>query len=326
MRRWAIVVLMSAIAPFVAEAQPAQTAATTHRIGFASLAPPAAANLAVFRQGLRELGYVEGRNLVLEVRSAEGRQERVREVVSELIGLKVDVLVTVSTATALAAQKMTNSVPVVFVSVMDPVAPRIVQTLARPGGNLTGVTGWVGADFAGKWVALLREAAPRISHVAVLWNSANPQGAPQVHEIRAAAGKLKMKADFFDVGDIAGLSKAFAAVAHSGAEGIVVAGDPFFTANRARLIDFAASRRLPAVYFFKRFAEAGGLMAYGARAEESYRRAAAYVDKILRGAKPADLPVERPTQFELVINLKTAKALGLAIPRSLLLQADHVIQ
>jgi len=303
-----------------------QAPAGEYRVGFASLVPPGPANLSAFRQGLRELGYVEGRNLVLEVRSAEGRQERVREVVSELVGLKVDVLVTVSTATALAAQKTSNSVPVVFVSVIDPVAPGIVQTLARPGGNLTGVTGWVGADFAGKWVGLLREAAPRISHVAVLWNSANPQGAPQVQEIRAAAGKLKITADFFDAGDVASLSKAFAAIAATGAEGIVVAGDPFFTANRARLVDFAASRRLPAVYFFKRFAEAGGLMAYGARAEESYRRAASYVDKILKGAKPADLPVERPTQFELVINLKTARALGLAIPPSLLLQADQVIQ
>lgn len=326
MKRSLFCALAIAVHVVVPVAAWSQAPAGEYRVGFASLVPPGPANLGAFRQGLRDMGYVEGRNLVLEVRSAEGRQERVREIVSELVGLKVDVLVTVSTATALAAQKTSNSVPIVFVSVIDPVAPGIVQTLARPGGNLTGVTGWVGADFAGKWVGLLREAAPRISHVAVLWNSANLQGPPQVQEIRAAAGKLKMKADFFDAGDVASLAKAFAAIAASGAEGIIVAGDPFFTANRARLVEFAAKRRLPAVYFFKRFAEAGGLMAYGARAEESYRRAAAYVDRILRGAKPADLPVERPTQFELVINLKAARALGLAIPRSLLLQADQVIQ
>jgi putative ABC transport system substrate-binding protein len=215
----------------------------------------------------------------------------------------------------------------VFASVIDPVAAGIVASLARPGGNITGITFWVGgAGFAGKWLELLKEAAPHVSHVAVLSNPANPQTVPQLQEIQAAARVLKMKLDVLHTGNAASLDKAFTAIARSGAQAIVVAGDPLFAASRDRLVQFAASKRLPAVYFFRYFVDGGGLMSYGTNLEDSYRRAAAFVDKLLKGAKPADLPVEQPMRFELVINLKTAKALRLTIPPSMLGRADHVIE
>jgi putative ABC transport system substrate-binding protein len=308
----------------------AQQAAKVYRIGYVSHPLPVSPEpptLRAFRNGLRELGYVEGKNVIVETRSSEGREERLPELVADLIRLKVDVLVVGGTSSTLAAKRATTTIPILFASVVDPVAPGIVASLARPGGNITGITFWVGGvGFAGKWVELLKEAAPHVSHVAVLSNSANPQSASQVQEIQAAARTLKLKVDLLDAGNATNLDQALAAIGASGAQGIVVAGDPFFTANRGKLVEFAASKRLPAVYFFKLFTDAGGLMSYGASIEDSYRRAATYVDKILKGAKPADLPVEQPTKFALVINLKAAKALGLAIPHTLLLRADHVIE
>lgn len=212
-----------------------------------------------------------------------------------------------------------------FASVFDPVAAGIVASLARPGGNITGAAMGVGGGFGGKWVELLKEAVPGMSRVAVLWNSANRSSAQSAEQIQAAARTLSVRLDMFDAGNATNLDKAFATIGASPAQGIIVAPDPYFNANRQKLVQFAASKRLPAVYFFKSFAEAGGLMAYGANHEDSHRTAAAYVDKILKGAKPADLPVEQPTRFELVINLRTAKALGLKIPQSLLVRADQVI-
>ena len=307
----------------------AQQPARVYRIGYVSFTSPPVSTPAenAFRQGLRELGYVEGKNVIVEVRYAEGRTERVSGLVAELIGLKVDVLLAGSTPVALAAKKATATVPIVFAGVLEPVESGIVASLARPGGNITGVAVGVGSSgFAGKYLELLKEAAPDISHVAVLFNSAHPAAAPQVLAIEAAARKLKVKLGVLDAGNATDLDNAFSAIGASGAQGIVMAGNPFFDANRVKLVQFAASKRLPAVYYFKHFVEAGGLMSYGASLEESYRRAAAYVDKILKGAKPADLPVEQPTKFELVINLKTAKALGLTIPQSLLFRADLVIE
>jgi putative ABC transport system substrate-binding protein len=262
----------------------------------------------------------------VDARSSEGREEHLSEVFTELLRRRVDVLVVGGTSSTLAAKRATTTVPIVFASVIDPVAPGIVASLARPGGNITGITFWVGgAGFAGKWVELLKEAAPHVSHIAVLSNSANPQTSAQVQEIQRAARAMKVKVDLHDAGKAASLDKCVGAIGASGAQGIIVAGDPFLAANDVKLAQFAASKRLPAVYFFKRFADAGGLMAYGASLEDSYRRAATYVDKILKGTKPADLPIEQPTKFELVINLQTARALGLRIPSSLLLRADHVI-
>jgi len=312
--------------PCVVKAQPP---VRVYRVGFISPLPasPEPPTLHAFRQGMRELGYVEGRTVILETRFADGRQARFPDLVADLLRLQVDVLVVGSEVGVLAAQKATTTVPIVFAGVSDPVTPGIVTSLARPGGNTTGVTFGIGeVGFGGKWVELLKEAVPGLAHVAVLANAADPQSAPLVRDIQAAARELHMTLDVLDAGNDTHLERAFAAIGASGAQGLIVTNTPFFAANRAKLVQFAASQRLPAMYFFKLFAEAGGLMSYGGSLEESYRRAATYVDKILQGAKPADLPVEQPTKFVLVINLKTAQALGLTIPSNLLILADEVIK
>jgi putative ABC transport system substrate-binding protein len=296
------------------------------RIGYVSSGAPAPATQDPFRQGLREAGYVEGRNFVLEARFARGHPERLPGLVDEVIRQDVQVLVVVSTQTALAAKKATSTIPIVFASVFDPVGAGIVASLARPGGNVTGVAMGMADGFGGKWVELLKESVPGLSRAAVLWNSANQSSTRATDEVKAAARLLNVKLDLFDVGDAAGLAKAFRAIGASPVQGIIVAPDPFFNANRSKLVQFAAGKRLPSVYFFRSFAESGGLMAYGADNAASIRAAAKYVDRILKGGKPAELPVEQPTHFELVINLKTARALGVVIPRSLLLRADQVIQ
>ena len=214
-----------------------------------------------------------------------------------------------------------------FAGLIDPVAPGLVASFAKPGGNITGVTfGMGGEGFGGKWVELLKEAAPGVSQVAALVNAASPASAPLVPEMQAAARTLRVRLDVLDAGTRTKLDTAFAAIGPSGARGLIVTNDPLFFTNRATIVQFAADHRLPAVYFTNTFVEAGGLMSYGSRLTESYRRAAAYVHKILTGTKPAELPIERPTTFELVLNLKTAKALGLTIPQSVLIRADEVIQ
>lgn len=315
-------VLLLLAGSFAAGAQPGHK---PYRIGFVTTGAPASA-LDPFRRGLHEAGYVEGRDIVVEARFASGRQELLPELVAEVIQRKPDVLVVVSTSTALSAKKATSTIPIVFASVFDPVAAGLVASLARPGGNLTGTAMGVGGDFGGKWVELLKEAVPGMSHAAVLWNPANESSAQSAQAIQAAARALSVKLDLFDGGSAKKLDAALSAIAASQAKGIIIAPDPYFNANRAKLVRFAASRRLPAVYFFRSFADAGGLMAYGANNADSIRAAAKYVDRILKGAKPADLPVDQPTRFDLVINLKTAKALGLKIPRALLVRADYVIE
>jgi len=325
-RRAFLATLGALAAPLAAQAQPA---AGVHRIGFVSATSPSPSNpqFDAFHQGLRELGYVEGKNVIVEARFAEGRLERLPALVAELIGLKVDVLLAGSPAGAVAAKKASTTVPIVFAGVGDPVASGIVASLARPGGNITGVAvGTGGPAFGGKWLELLKEALPGVSRVAVLANRSNPSNSPYLKGVEAAAQTLKVKLDVHDAGNATELDRALAAIGASGAQAIIVTTDPFLFSNRATLVQFAASKRLPAMYFFKLFADAGGLMSYGASLEESYRRAATYVDKILKGAKPADLPIEQPTRFELVINLKTAKALGITIPQSVLLRADQVIE
>ncbi len=310
-------------APLAAEGQ---AAPRVYRIGFVSPISPGP-TIHAFRQGLREVGYVEGQNVIIEARFAEGQSERLPELVAEVLRLKVDVLVVGSTLGALAAKRATTAVPIVFAGLIDPVTSGIVASLARHGGNITGVTfGIGGAGFAGKWVELLKETVPNLSHVAALWNSATPAGAPFVREIQAAARALNMRLDALDAGNLTKLDRAFAAIGTSGARGVIVTADPFFFSNRVKLVQFAASKRMPAVYFTRDFVETGGLMSYGSSLAESFRRAATYVDKVLKGAKPADLPIDQPVRFELVINLKTAKALGLTIPQSLLLRADEVIE
>ena len=306
----------------------AQQAARVYRIGYVTPSSRSAdPSFAAFRQGLSELGYVEGKNVIVEARFAEGRIDRVPDLVAELIGLKVDVLLAGSPVSAVAAKKASTNVPIVFAGVGDPVASGIVASLARPGGNVTGVASGAGvASFGGKWLELLSEAVPGISQVAVLANRSNPTNSPFLKGIEAAARTMKVKLDILDAGNATDLDRALAAIGASKAQGMIVTSDPFLYNTRSTLVQFAASKRLPAVYFFKPFADAGGLMSYGASLEGSYRRAAAYVDKILKGAKPADLPVEQPTKFELVINLKTAKTLGIRIPQSILIRADSVIE
>lgn len=305
----------------------AQQAARVYRIGYFSPTSPSSAIFDAFRPALRDLGYIEGRNVIIEERYAEGKLERLPAIVTELIRLKVDLLLTGSTVSALAAKRATTTVPIVFATVFDPVAVGLVQSLARPGGNITGMAmGVGGSGFGGKWLELLKDAIPTVSHVAVLLNSANPANAPMVREVQAAARTLNMKLELLDAGNPTNLDKAFSAIGASGVQAIVVTNDPFFNSQRAQLAQFAASKRLPAIHFSKLFVDAGGLMAYGASFEDSWRRTATYVDKILKGAKPADLPIEQPTKFELAINLKTAKALGLTIPKPLLMRADQLIE
>jgi putative ABC transport system substrate-binding protein len=312
-------------APLAAQTQ---QAGRVYRVGFITplSAAPEPPTLRAFRQGLHELGYVEGQNVLIEARSSEGRSERFPVLLGELLRLRVDVLLAGSTPGAVAAKKATATVPIVFAGVYDPIAPGIVASLARPGGNVTGVTVAIGGvGFSGKWLELLKEAVPRVSHVAVLSNPAEPLSAQWVGELRLAAQTLNVKLDVLEAENIAKLERALAAISASSAQGMVVTAAPLFAANRVKIAQFAATKHLPAVHFSKLFTEAGGLMSYGGSLEDSYRRAATYVDKILRGAKPADLPVEQPTRFELVINVTAARALGLTIPPSLLLRADQLI-
>jgi putative ABC transport system substrate-binding protein len=307
----------------------AQPAAKIFRIGIVSPleASPEPPTVRAFRRGLAELGYVEGKNVVVEARFAEGRPERLPDLVAGLIKLKVDVIVAGSSMGALAAKRATSQVPIVFAGVVDPIASGIVPSLARPSGNVTGASLWGGGStIAGKWLQLLLEAVPNITHVAVLFNSADPQSGESLREVHVAARTLKVKVGAFDADDDATLQKAFDAMGASGAQGLIVTATAYFGGNRARLVRFAAEKRLPAIYFFSLFPEGGGLMSSGGSSEDSYWRAAKYVDRVLKGAKPADLPIDQATRYELVVNLKTAKALGIAIPRPLLLRADRVIE
>lgn len=295
-----------------------------HRIGIVT---PSAGHLNdVFLQGLRDLGYVEGRNVIIEQRSTQGQSEQFPELVTEMVRLKVDVLVVSGIFGALAAQKATTTVPIVFLGVADPVGQGVVASLARPGGNITGTSVAFGEGFAGKWVELLKEAVPKVTRVAMLLNSANSAVATYRKEVQAAARAAHVSVDVIDVRSRATLDAALAAIAASSAQGLIVTPDQLFFAHRTTLVQFASSRRLPAIYFLKNFVDVGGLMAYGASLVDSFRRGAIYVDRILKGARPADLPVEQPTEFELVVNLKTAKALGLTMPQSLLLKANQVIE
>ena len=315
-------------APLAAGAQQAAKVYRVGVLGFADAISPENPTLRAFRQGLRELGYIEGKNVVIEARSAEGREERASGLVADLLRQKVDVLLAGSTLAALAAKNAATTVPIVFAGVMDPVGSGLVASLARPGGNITGVSiGVGGVGFTGKCLELFREAVPGLSRIAVLRHSgSSPLGAQSVEEAQSAARTLKLKLDVLSAGNPADLERALAVIGASGAQGIFVMPSPFLTGNSTRIAQFAASKRLPAFHFAKRFAEAGGLMSYGGSLEDSYKRAATHVDKILKGAKPADLPVEQPTRFELVINLKTAKAMGLKIPQLVLLRADTVIE
>ena len=316
-------------APAHAQEYKAQQAAKIARIG--SLATERVSNphlTEAFRQGLRDLGYVEGRNVVIEIRDAEGKYERLPALAAELVALKVDVILVGSTPTALAAKQATKTLPIVFVSVADPVASGLVTSLARPGGNTTGLATLI-PELVGKCLEQLKQAVPGVGRVAVLWQPGALGERTEkdiLKEAEIAAGALGLQLQVVEARGPADFDRAFSDMTRARAGALTVLPTPMFVSERRRLVDLAAKNRLPAVYVWREFVDAGGLMAYGPNLADLWRRAATYVDKILKGAKPADLPVEQPTKFELVLNLKTAKALGLTIPPSLLQRADELIQ
>ena len=311
-------------APLAAQAQ---QAGKVYRVGFLGNSTAALeANLVgPFREGLRDLGYVEGRNILIEYRWAEGQYERFPTLIAELIALKVDVIVTAGTPASLAVKKAATSIPLVMVAVGDPIGTGLVASLARPGGNITGLTS-IAAELEGKRLELLSEVIPKLSYIAVLWNPASPFSVVAEKEVQAAAQVLRIKVQSLGVRAAEELENAFAAIIRERPGALLVLADRLFLHNRARIVDFEAKHRLPGVYAYPELVEAGGLMSFGPSYPGMHRRAAYYVDKILKGAKPADLPVEQPATFNLVINLKAAKALGLTIPQSVLLRATEVIQ
>jgi putative ABC transport system substrate-binding protein len=312
-------------APLAAEAQ---QAGKVHRIGYLASTSATAARhlLEAFRQGLGELGWVEGQNVLIEYRFAEGRHERLPELAAELVRLKLDLILAGPTPPALAAKNATGTIPIVMTAVGDPVRLGLVTSLARPGGNVTGVSFDVGLEVFPKALELLRESVPNVRRVAVLSNPANPAQAVAVNDVTAAARSLGLQLRLLEARGPDAFDGAFAAMGKDRVDALLVLTDPLFIIHKARLADLAARYRLPSVYAIKENVEAGGFMSYGPSLVAAFRRAAVFVDKILKGAKPADLPVEQPTKFELVINLKTAKALGLTIPPSLLQRADQVIE
>jgi putative ABC transport system substrate-binding protein len=313
-------------APLAVEAQPAAKVA---RIGYL------ATNLAAgpdpreaFRQGLRDLGYVESRNLVIEDRSADGKLERFPALAAELVALKVDVIVASGTLAALAAKQATRILPIVFSPAGDPVGSGLVTSLARPGGNVTGLSAFA-PELVGKRLELLKQAVPGVSRVAVLWQPGafgERTEKDTLKRAEVAARDLGVPLQFVEARGPADFDRAFSDMTRARAGALTVLPSNMFNSERRRLVDLAAEKRLPAVYSARELVDAGGLMSYGANLADLNRRAATYVDRILKGTKPADLPVEQPTKFELIINLKTAKALGLTIPQSVLGRADEVIQ
>jgi putative ABC transport system substrate-binding protein len=311
-------------APLAAEAQ---QPAKVPRIGFLTTPSPTAAAyyLEAFREGLRELGYVEGKTIAIEYRFAEGRSERLPALAAELVRLKVDVIVTGGPPAPEEAKQATSTIPIVFAVAGDPVGEGLVASLARPGGNVTGLAS-IAAEVVGKQLELLKEVVPKISRVAVLLNPSHSAHPLMSRQAEGPARALGMQLHILQAGSPAEIDAAFAAMRSRGVGGVLVLRGSLFLAQRTQIAALAAKSRLPAVYGTREEAEAGGLMAYGASLLLLYRRAATYVDRILKGAKPADLPVEQPTKFELIINLKTAKALGLTIPQSLLGRADEVIE
>jgi ABC-type uncharacterized transport system substrate-binding protein len=301
----------------------AQQAGKVPRIGFLRAGQPPTAWVEALRQGLRELGYVHGQNVVVEFRFTDGTLDQLPQLAEALVQSRVSVILASSSPSAVAAKKATTSVPIVFVNVYDPVELGLVASLGHPGGNITGLS-YSAADLGGKRLERLRELVPKLRRVAVLSHPETPSTPKQLEEVEVAARALGIQLQPVPVRSPHDFESAFKAV--SGADGLMPLDVAFFTTHRARLVELAVTSRLPVVYGNREMVEAGGLMSYGVDFADLYRRAATYVDKILKGAKPGDLPVEQPTKFELVINLKTAKALGLTLPPSLLARADQLIQ
>ena len=308
--------------PLGARAQPV---GRVYRIGILEPISAAqnAANLNALRNGLRDLGYVEGRNLIIEYRSADGRAERFPDLAAELVRLKVDLIVTRGTPAARAAKSATETIPVVMATMGDPRS--IVASFARPGGNITGVTTF-STELTAKQIQILKELVPNLSRLALVHNMDNPAAPPEWEEVKAAAKSLGLQAELFDVRNKDDLGRAFDLAVRQHVGALVIGADGLMQANQQLIVDLAARNKLPGVYPNREFVEAGGLIAYAVNYPDLYFRFAALIDKILKGAKPGEIPVEQPTKFELVINLKTAKMLGLTVAQSLRLRADEVIQ
>jgi ABC-type uncharacterized transport system substrate-binding protein len=319
------VVLLSLALPLAATAQ--QTT-KIYRIGVLESVAIAqnAENVDAFRQGLRELGYVEGQHFTIEYRSADGRNERFGDLARELVRVGVDVIVTRGTPAALAAKRSTGTIPVVMASSGDPAAEGIVASLHRPGGNVTGLHLMGPPELGRRRLQILREIVPGLSRVGILWNPASHYGPLLVREAVKAASAMGLRVQRFEVGDVDDFERVFEAATFRRIDGLLTVEDYLTFAHRTRIAEFASMSRLPAIYGFREFVDAGGLVAYGIDRGDLFRRAATYVDRILKGANPAELPVKGPTRFELVINLKAAKTLGLVIPPSVLMRADRVLE
>jgi putative ABC transport system substrate-binding protein len=309
--------------PLAAAAQPATR---LPRVGYLTSGSPPARTIGAFRQGLRDLGWSEGQNIAVDYRFAEGRQDRLADLAADLVRLRVDVIVAGGTVASTAAKSATRTIPIVMIGAGDPVNLGLVASLARPGGNVTGSSFTSDLEMYGKALELLKETLPKVRRVAVLSNPANPSTPLVVARVKAAARSLGVQLQTLDVREPDELDRAFAGMARERAGALFVVSDAMFSLNRARLADLVARHRLPSMHGFREFVEAGGLMSYGPSLDALFRRAAFFVDRILKGAQPADLPVEQPATFELVVNLATARALGLTIPRSVLLRADQVIE
>jgi putative ABC transport system substrate-binding protein len=325
-RRRQCIILLGGVAaawPLAARAQQARKVPT---IGFLGAATPSATSpwTAPFVRRLRELGWIEGRTVAIEYRWAQGRAERFAGIAEELVALKVDVIITHSTEPVIAAKQATSAIPIVFANAGDPVGAGLVASLARPGGNITGLS-IQGPDTVGKRLELLREVAPDIRRLAVLANIGNPAVVLEMGEVRAAARALGLEVVPLEIRRADDIARAFEALKGQGAA-LYVVPDPLIFINRIRINTLALAARMPTLYGLRDFVEGGGLMSYGANFPDLWRRAGDFVDKILRGAKPGDIPVEQPTKFDLVINLTTARALGIEIPPTLLARADEVIE
>jgi putative ABC transport system substrate-binding protein len=318
--------LLLSLAAFLGAAD-AETPAKTARIGYVWLGPAGsdATTLDGLKRGLAKLGYVEGKNLVIEYRYADGKPEHLPIIFAALAALKVDLLVTPGTIVTRAAQQATRTIPIVSTST-DPVGSGFAKSLARPGGNITGLSLATGDDFNGKWLELIKELGPKVRRIAYLWNPGSASSVEELASLKRLAPRLRVEIEDFGVREAGRLDAALEAVHASRARGLLVDDDPLLFAERARIVAFAARHRLVAVYEIREFVDAGGLVSYGPSIADIHHRAAGYVQRILRGAKPAEMPVEQPTTFELVLNLKTAKAMGLAVPPSLSGRADQVIR
>ena len=305
----------------------AQQPAKVSRIGFLNALFPTTnpARIEAFRQGLRDFGYAEGKNIVIEYRYAERKVDRLPALAAQLVSLKVDVIVTSASQETRAAKEATSTIPIVMTNDPDPVGTGFVASLARPGGNITGLS-TLSPELSGKRLELLKEIIPKLSRVAVLGSSSSPDNADTLREVELAAKALKVTLQYLNVLGVNDIETSFRAAGKERADAVLVLSNSVLTSQRRKIIELAAKSRLPASYARPEFVESGGLMTYGVSLIDNYRRAATYVDKILKGTKPADLPVEQPTKFELVINLKAAKQIGLTIPPNVLARADKVIR